>query len=89
MKKLLFTEQMKGGVKMDSQKDLRSRLQDHGLNYTWLIKVLKFRGLVVDKTTLSSAVNGTITGPRVEKIMENSAVILDEYERNFLRSISV
>ncbi len=74
---------------MSNREDLRSRLQNHHLTFTWLINALKLHGLVVDKTTLSSAVNGTITGPRVETIMANSHFILDEYERKFLHSISV
>lgn len=74
---------------MEDRGCLRSRLQENNLTYTWLINVLKLRGLEVDKTTLSSAVNGTITGPRVAKILDNSHQVLDEYEQKFLRSIAV
>lgn len=70
---------------MENRVSLRSRLQDNHLNYSWLIYALKLRGVEVDKFTLSSAVNGTISGPRVPKIMEASHFVLDEYEK-FMRS---
>ena len=87
-KLLVFTVGKEGGDKMETRVSLRSRLQDNHLNYSWLIYALKLRGVEVDKSTLSSAVNGTISGPRVPKIMEASHFVLDEYEK-FMRSITV
>ena len=42
---------------MENRVSLRSRLQDNHLNYSCLIYALKLRGVEVDKSTLSSAVN--------------------------------
>lgn len=73
---------------MEDRENLRVWLDRYNLTQSWLIDTLRRRGLEVDKTTLSSALKGTIVGPRVEKIMETSHQIQDEYEK-FVQSISV
>ena len=72
---------------MGERQSLRSRLQENHLSYSWLINMMKFRGYEVDKATVSSAVNGTITGDRVTKINELGHAILDKYENEFLSSM--
>lgn len=63
------------------------RLRSNHLSYTWLINALSDRGLTVDKSTMSSVVNGTINGPRAEKILEASHAVLDEYDTAFRDAI--
>ena len=70
------------------RQSLRNRLQDNHLSYAWLINMMKCKGFEVDKATVSSAVNGTITGDRVTKIINLGHEILDEYEKGFLSSVS-
>ena len=67
--------------------NLRERLLINHLSYTWLINMRKRKGFVIDKSTVSSAVNGTITGDRVTKINELGNAILDQYENEFLCSV--
>ena len=67
---------------------MKNRLQDNHLSYAWLINIMKRKGYEIDKSTVSSAVNGTITGDRVTKIINLGHEILDEYENGFLKSVS-
>ena len=69
---------------MDERQSLRVRLQDNHLSYAWLINMMSMQGFSVDKTTVSSAVNGTITGDRVSKIIILVHEILDRYEEFLL-----
>lgn len=69
---------------MDERQSLRVRLQDNHLSYAWLINMMSMQGFSVDKTTVSSAVNGTITGDRVSKIINLGHEILDRYEEFLL-----
>lgn len=86
---MLFTNfQGKEGEYMDEKKSLRYRLQEYHLSYSWLIDMMGKKGMEVDKSTLSSAVNGTIKGERVGKILEMAHSVLDEYEAKYLRSMS-
>ena len=62
---------------MDERQSLRVRLQDNHLSYAWLINMMSMQGFSVDKTTVSSAVNGTITGDRVSKIINLGHEILE------------
>lgn len=55
---------------MDERMSLRLWLDQYNLTQSWLIDVMRRRGLEVDKATLSGTLKGTITGPRVSKIME-------------------
>lgn len=70
------------------RQNLRNRLQDNHLSYTWLIGMMKLKGYETDKSTVSSAVNGTITGDRVIKIISLAHEIIDEYEKNYLELAS-
>lgn len=73
---------------MNERKNLRDRLQEHNLTFVWLINILNRNGMNVDKSEMSSAVNGTISGNKAKTIIENSHAVLDQYEV-FLRSVTV
>ena len=73
---------------MDERKGLRDRLHDCNLTFVWLINVLNATGMSVDKSEMSSAVNGTITSPKAKTIIEKSHLVLDQYEQ-FIRSVKV
>lgn len=72
---------------MGERQSLRERLLSNHLSYAWLINMMKLKGFEVDKSTVSSAVNGTITGDRVTKIHDLGHAILDKYEDEFLSSM--
>lgn len=72
---------------MGERQSLRERLLRNHLSYAWLINMMKLKDFVIDKSTVSSAVNGTITGDRVTKINEVGHAVLDEYENKFLSSL--
>ena len=61
---------------MDERMSLRLWLDQYNLTQSWLIDVMRRRGL-----------NGTISGPRVSKIMEVSLDIQSGYE-TFISTIS-
>ena len=73
---------------MDERKGLRDRLRDHNLTFVWLFNVLNAKGMSVDKSEMSSAVNGTITSAKAKTVIEKSHLVLDKYE-NFIRSVAV
>ena len=72
----------------EQRKALRARLDEHNLTFAWLINILNdHKGMRVDKSEMSSAVNGTISGPKAQSIIEMSHRVLDQYE-HFIRSVS-
>ena len=71
----------------EERKRLRDRLTDYNLSYTWLINIMRRKGVEVDKSTVSSVVNGTITGDRVTTIVTLGQQILDDYEKRFLSAV--
>lgn len=73
---------------MDERKRLRERLQGHNLTFVWLINVLNSKGVNVDKSEMSSAVNGAISGKKADTIIEKSHAVLDQYE-SFIGSVVV
>lgn len=73
---------------MDERMSLRLWLDQYNLTQSWLIDVMRRGGLEVDKATLSGTMKGTITGPRVSKIMEVAHNIQERYE-TFISTISV
>ena len=52
----------------------------HKLSYVWLIGQLALRGIVTDKTEMSSVISGTRNGTKADAIIELSIDILDKYE---------
>ena len=59
------------------------RLKKNKLTQVWLISQLRERGIVTDKSELSSVFNGTRNGLKVDAIIKTTKVILDEYESKF------
>ena len=79
----------KGGRNLEPLREtLRRRIRENCLTYTWLINMMRLKyGYEVDKTTVSSVINGAITGDRATKIVTLGNEILDIYEHEFLDSI--
>lgn len=73
---------------MGERKSLHDRLRDNNLTFVWLIAVLDRVGVHTDKSEMSSAVRGTISGEKSTNIIEKSHLILDKYE-DFIRSVEV
>lgn len=73
---------------MNNRKSLYDRIRDNNLSFVWLISILKNNGIQTDKSEMSSAAKGTISGKKANDIVEKSHQILDKYEE-FIRSIKV
>lgn len=73
---------------MDERKRLRERVQAYNLTFVWLINILNTRGMNVDKSEMSSALSGTISGKKADSIIEKSHAVLDQYE-SFISSVVV
>lgn len=72
---------MKGGSgNVKERETIRERLKKHKLSYVWLIGQLALRGIVTDKTEMSSVISGTRNGTKADAIIELSIDILDKYE---------
>lgn len=66
---------------MEERTNIRERLRKHNLSYVWLISQLQLRGVVTDKTEMSSVVSGARSGPKADTIIQTAASILDSYEQ--------
>jgi len=60
---------------------IRERLKKHRLSFVWLIVQLRQRGIITDKTEVSSVFAGTRTGAKAEAIVKTATYILDDYEQ--------
>lgn len=65
---------------MAERDDIRDLLKKHHLTQVWLINQLGLRGIVTDKTEMSSVLAGTRSGSKTDAIIELSHDILDKYE---------
>ena len=65
---------------MEERENIRERHKKHKLSYVWLIGQLALRGIVTDKTEMSSVISGTRNGTKADAIIELSIDILDKYE---------
>lgn len=65
---------------MEERENIRERLKKNKLSYVWLIGQLALRGIVTDKTEMSSVIAGTRHGTKADAIIELSLDILDSYE---------
>lgn len=59
---------------------IRWMLSQNTLTNTWLMKRLEERGVVTEKTELSSVLHGVRKGAKAEAIIKTSLDILSEYE---------
>lgn len=64
--------------------EIRERLKRHRLSFVWLILELDKRGIVTDKTEVSSVFAGTRRGAKADSIIQTSTAILDDYEKKFV-----
>ena len=55
---------------MEERENIRERLKKHKLSYVWLIGQLALRGIVTDKTEMSSVISGTRNGTKADAIIE-------------------
>ena len=60
--------------------EIKDRLEKNKLTFVWLIQQLEKRGIYTDKSEMSGVFAGTRRGPKPERIIRESAAILDEYE---------
>ena len=65
---------------MSEREEVRLRLRDNRLSSTWLINMLRIRGVETDRSTLSAIFAGTRNGCKVDEIVSTSLSILDNYE---------
>lgn len=59
---------------MEERENIRERLKKHKLSYVWLIGQLALRGIVTDKTEMSSVISGTRNGTKADAIIELAEV---------------
>lgn len=66
---------------MKAERDkIRIMLLNNNLSQVWLINQLADKGVVTDKAELSSALSGSRTGAKIDKIISASLQILSDYE---------
>lgn len=71
---------------MEQRDAIRLKMSTEKLSYTWLIRQLERKGLIVPKSELSSVLSGTRTGKKSTAIITAVQEILAEYDRVFLGS---
>lgn len=64
---------------------IRVLLLENSLSQVWLISRLEERGVITDKSELSSALSGSRKGKKVDIILKNSLDILDDYTAKMKR----
>lgn len=66
---------------MEELNAIRERLKKQHLSFVWLIEQLRHRGIITDKTEVSSVFSGTRTGLKADTIVSTAKYILDDYEQ--------
>lgn len=66
---------------MEERENIRERLRKYSLSYVWLISQLRMRGIVTDKTEMSSVISGVRNGAKADSIIQTANDILDSYEQ--------
>ena len=59
---------------------IREKVADCSLTYTWLIRRLSDEGLSTDKFEMSATLSGVRTGCKADEILRRSLDILHEYQ---------
>ncbi len=59
---------------------IRLMLYRNTLTNTWLVNRLEERGIITEKTEMSSVLRGVRKGAKAETIIKTSLEILDDYE---------
>ena len=70
--------------KTERGEDVRSRLFQHNLGYTWLRGELAKRGFVVERSYLCHILAGNTKTEQAMKIRMNALAIIEDYERCFV-----
>lgn len=69
---------------MKEERDrIRLMLYRNTLTSTWLINRLEEKGIITEKTEMSSVLRGVRKGAKAESIIKRSVEILDYYEKCF------
>lgn len=68
---------------MEELNNIRNRILDNRLSYKWLIYQLENRGIITDKSEISSVFAGTRKGKKADSIIQNTNDILNDYESKF------
>lgn len=68
---------------MKDRDKIRVILLENTLTQVWLINKLEERGIMTDKTELSSALSGARKGAKIEQIITASLQILEDYVAKF------
>lgn len=68
---------------MEELNSIRNRILDNRLSYKWLIFQLENRGIITDKSEISSIIAGTRKGKKADLIIQSTNDILNEYESKF------
>lgn len=68
----------------DAGRRIKAALAACGQTQVWLSGELRSRGILTDKTELSSVLSGTRIGPKADRILATSAEILKEQYGNEL-----
>lgn len=66
---------------MEELDTIRERLKKHRLSFVWLIHQLRQKGIITDKTEVSSVFAGTRTGVKADAIEKTTKYILNDYEQ--------
>lgn len=69
---------------MKEREKIRMQIHIHKLSYAWLINQLRMRGIITDKSEMSSIIAGTRKGAKAEKIIKISLEILNSYENGWV-----
>ena len=64
---------------MESKEAVRRMLSEYYLSQVWLIQKLKEKGIITDRSELSSVLRGVRHGPKADSIISVSYSILADY----------
>lgn len=64
----------------EEREKIRQMLYRNTLTNVWLINRLEERGIITEKTEMSSILRGARRGAKAETVIKTSLDILDEYE---------
>lgn len=64
---------------------VRETIEGENLSYVWLIARLRDAGVNTCKATLSSVLAQTVSGPKMDIVLETSEQICKNYRKKFVR----
>lgn len=69
-------------------KFIKGTIEGESLSYVWLIARLRERGIETCKSTLSSVLSQSVSGPKAERILSESEMICHKYCNGFAQGES-